>query len=110
MSRGGTWMDAELGRLRERIMADLAAAADLKALDEVRVAALGKKGAVTELVKGVSALPPERRREAAQAFHDLTSAVEEALSARKAESDRAAVASRLAAERLDVTLPVRERP
>jgi len=103
-------MDAELGRLRERIMADLAAAADLRALDEVRVAALGKKGAVTELVKGVSALPPERRREAGQAFNDLKRAVEEALSARKAELERAAVASRLAAERLDVTLPVRERP
>jgi phenylalanyl-tRNA synthetase alpha chain len=103
-------MDAELGRLRERILSDLAAAADLRALDEVRVAALGKRGAVTELVKGVSALPPERRREAGQAFNALKREVEETLSARRAELERAAVAARLAAERADVTLPPRERP
>jgi phenylalanyl-tRNA synthetase alpha chain len=103
-------MDAELGRLRERILADLAGAADLRALDEVRVAALGKKGAVTELVKGVSALPAERRREAGQAFNALKREVEEALASRKGALEREAVAARLAAERADVTLPPRERP
>src|SRR3954464_2057411 len=80
MSRGGTGMDAEVGRLRGRVMGHPPAAADLRALDEVRVAALGKKGAVTELVKGVSALPPERRREAGQAFNDLKRAGEGARS------------------------------
>jgi phenylalanyl-tRNA synthetase alpha chain len=103
-------MNGELHELRDRILADLAAAADLRALDEVRVAALGKKGAVTELVKGVSALPPEQRRDAGQAFNALKREVEEALNLRKAELERAAVAARLAAERLDVTLPARERP
>ena len=45
-------------------MADLAAAADLRALDEVRVAALGKKGCGHRAGEGLGALPPERRREA----------------------------------------------
>ena len=102
-------MEAELARLRQDVLAGLAAAGDLRALDEVRVAALGKKGSVTELVKSLGALPPEQRREAGQAFNALKREVEEALGQRRAELEGAAVQARLAAERLDVTLPVRER-
>jgi phenylalanyl-tRNA synthetase alpha chain len=103
-------MDADTGRLRDEIMGGLAAAGDLRALDEVRVAALGKSGSVTGLVKSLGALPAERRREAGQAFNLLKREVEEALASRKAELERAGLAARLAAERLDVTLPARERP
>jgi phenylalanyl-tRNA synthetase alpha chain len=103
-------MEAELQRLREGVLAGLAGAADLRALDEVRVAALGKKGSVTELVKSLGALPSEQRREAGQSFNALKRELEEALTVRKAELERSAVAARLAAERIDVTLPPRERP
>jgi phenylalanyl-tRNA synthetase alpha chain len=103
-------MEAELARLRQEVLADLAAATDLRALDEVRVAALGKKGTVTELVKSLGGLPPEQRREAGQSFNALKRELEEALGARKAELEKEAVAARLAAERIDVTLPPRERP
>ncbi len=103
-------MDADIGRLRDEIMAGLSGAGDLRALDEVRVAALGKSGSVTGLVKSLGTLAPERRREAGQAFNLLKREVEEALAGRKAELERAGLAARLAAERLDVTLPARERP
>lgn len=103
-------MNADTGRLRDEIMGRLAAAGDLRSLDEVRVAALGKAGSVTGLVKGLGALPPERRRDAGQVFNQLKREVEDALASRKAELERAGLAARLAAERLDVTLPTRERP
>jgi phenylalanyl-tRNA synthetase alpha chain len=103
-------MDADIGRLRDVILAGLSGAGDLRALDEVRVAALGKSGSVTGLVKSLGTLAPERRREAGQAFNLLKREVEEALATRKAELERAGLATRLAAERLDVTLPARERP
>ena len=79
-------MDVDIGDLRdEHPGAGSAGAGDLRALDELRVAALGKKGSVTELVKQLGALPPEQRREAGQAFNALKREVEEALAARRAE-------------------------
>jgi phenylalanyl-tRNA synthetase alpha chain len=103
-------MDTDVGQLRQQILAQLGAAEGLQALDELRVAARGKKGRVTELVKGLGALPPEQRREAGQAFNALKKELEEALAARRASLEEAALDARLAAERVDVTLPPRERP
>ena len=103
-------VDGDIGRLRDEIMGGLSVAGDLRALDEVRVAALGRNGSVTGLVKSLGTLAPERRREAGQAFNLLKREVEEALAGRTAELERAGLAARLAAERLDITLPARERP
>ena len=102
-------MDVALDDLRDDIIGRVAAAGDLAALDEVRVAALGKKGSVTELVKRLGGLPPEQRREAGQAFNALKQEVEAALTARRALLAERALDARLDAERLDVTLPVRPR-
>jgi phenylalanyl-tRNA synthetase alpha chain len=102
-------MDVALDDLRIDIMGRVAAAGDLAALDEVRVAALGKKGSVTELVKQLGGLPPEQRREAGQAFNALKQEVEAALAARRTVLAERALDARLAAERLDVTLPARPR-
>ena len=57
-------MDVDIGDLRREYLAQLAEAGDLRALEDLRVATLGKKGRVTELVKQLGALPPEQRREA----------------------------------------------
>ena len=103
-------MDVDIGDLRREILAQLAEAGDLRALEDLRVATLGKKGRVTELVKQLGALPPEQRREAGQAFNTLKREVEEALSARRAVLEQAALAARLESERIDITLPARERP
>ncbi len=81
-----------------------------RALEELRVGALGKKGRVTELVKRLGALPPEQRRDAGQAFNALKREVEEALALRRTVLERRALDARLEAERIDVTLPPRERP
>jgi phenylalanyl-tRNA synthetase alpha chain len=102
-------MDADISRLRDEILQGLANAPDPAALEEVRIAALGKKGRVTELTKSLGTLPAERRREAGQAFNALKREIEAALVARAAELEAAALTRRLEAERIDITLPVRER-
>ncbi|MEK0085636.1 phenylalanine--tRNA ligase subunit alpha [Benzoatithermus flavus] len=103
-------MDVDIGRLRSEILGQLAAAGDLRTLEDLRVHTLGKKGRVTELVKQLGSLPPERRREVGQAFNTLKREIEEALAARRAVLEEAALDARLEAERIDVTLPPRERP
>ena len=105
-----TTIDADIAVLRDRVMAEVHDAADLQALDELRVAALGKKGSITGLVKSLGGLPSDERREAGQAFNALKGEIEAAVAARKATLERDALAVRLRSERQDVTLPVRKRP
>ena len=96
-----------LENLKTNTLTAIAAAADLKALDDIRVGVLGKKGAVTELMKGLAALPAEEKKEMGKGLNILKSEIEAALEARKEELAEAELNARLAAERIDVTLPVR---
>lgn len=94
--------------MRERALADVAGAPDLRALDEVRVEWLGKKGRLTAELKNLGQLPPETRREAGQAVNELKRDLSTRLESRKAELERAELDRRLATETLDVTLPGRD--
>ncbi|HNG50694.1 MAG TPA: phenylalanine--tRNA ligase subunit alpha [Plasticicumulans sp.] len=85
----------------------VAAAADLAALDQVRVHYLGKKGVLTEQLKTLGTLAPEARREAGAAINVAKDAVQAALEARRHALEAEALHRRLAAERVDVTLPGR---
>ena len=100
-------MQNEIDRIRDETLARVAAAADPRALDEVRVEALGKKGAITGLMKQLGGLSPDERREQGAALNRLKDEVQAAIDARKAVLERAALDTRLAAERFDVTLPPR---
>ena len=93
--------------MRERALADVAGADDLRALDDVRVGWLGKKGRLTAELKNLGQLPPEARRVAGQAVNELKRELSTRLEARKAELERAELDRRLATETLDVTLPGR---
>ncbi|PWV58349.1 phenylalanine--tRNA ligase subunit alpha [Plasticicumulans acidivorans] len=84
-----------------------ASAGDLVALDQIRVHYLGKKGVLTERLKALGALPAEQRREAGAAINVAKEAVQAALEARRLALEEAALNQRLAAERVDVTLPGR---
>src|SRR4051794_15139484 len=103
-------MDVDTDDLRDGILGGIAVAGDLPTLEELRVAALGKKGSVTELVKQLGSLPPEQRRDAGQAFNMLKREVEEAIAARRTLLQEAALNAQLESERIDITLPARERP
>ncbi len=100
----------ELDSLRAELLAAIAGACDLGALEDVRVGALGKKGRVSALMQRLGSLPPEERRDFGQAVNALKTAVAEALEVKQQELASAATAERLADEIADVTLPVREGP
>ena len=102
--------DTDLSALEQALLAEISAAGDLRALEDVRVAALGRKGRVSELMARLGSLPADQRKSFGQAVNGLKQRVGEALEERKAHFDRAALAARLATERADITLPVRAGP
>jgi len=94
--------------LKTELLAAVAAAGDLAAVEAVRVAALGKQGSVSALLKTLGGMSPEERQSAGPKIHALREEVTEALAARKQALDSAALEARLAAETLDLTLPAPE--
>jgi len=100
-------MQVDHERLADEVLAEVAGAADAEALERVRVGALGRKGRVTELLKSLGGLSPEARRSAGAAVNALRDRVGEAIEARRAVLKAGELDARLAAERLDVTLPPR---
>lgn len=101
---------SELDTLKAELVEAIATASDLTSLEEVRVGALGKKGRVSALIQRLGFMPPEERRDFGQAVNAVKVAVADALEARRETLAREATAARLASERADVTLPVREGP
>jgi phenylalanyl-tRNA synthetase alpha chain len=97
----------DIASLQSDILAQVAAAGDEAALEAVRVAALGKKGAISELMKTLGAMSPEERKIQGPALNGLRDAVTEAIAARKAALGDTALETRLASEKIDVTLPAR---
>ena len=91
--------------MRDEALQEIRAASDLQALQEVRVKYLGKKGELTQQLKGLGALPPEERKAAGQGINELKKALESAVDVRKRELEREAVNQKLKEERVDVTLP-----
>lgn len=99
-----------LDTLESSLLADIASAADEPAIEAVRIAAFGKKGTVSEMLKTLGAMTAEERQIKGPVINGLKNRVTEALTARKAELKDVAIAARLAAEKVDVTLPVRQSP
>ncbi len=99
-----------LDTLRAKYLQGVAAAADEAALEDVRLAALGKKGEVSLKMRELGQMSPEQRLTAGPALNALKDELDAALRARKAALADAALDERLKAEWLDVTLPARPRP
>ncbi|MDZ7707472.1 MAG: phenylalanine--tRNA ligase subunit alpha [Trueperaceae bacterium] len=91
--------------MHDEARAEIEAATDLRDLQQVRVRWLGKKGRITAELKGLGQLPPEQRREAGQRINVVKQEIQQAIEDRKDQLERAELARRLAAERVDVTLP-----
>ncbi len=100
----------DLNSLREALLEAVAGAADGAALEEARIAALGKKGRLTQAMKGLGALDIAQRKEVGAQLNRIKADVAEALDARRAALEADALEQRLAAERVDVTLPPRPQP
>ena len=96
-----------LSDLVDKAASAIDAAGDLAALDAVRVAYLGKKGEITARLKTLGALPAEERSAAGQEINEAKQAVLQRLNARREALEAAALAAKLAADAVDVTLPGR---
>ncbi len=89
----------------EQALREIEAAQDAQALQEVRVKYLGKKGLLTQQLKGLGKLPLEERKAAGQAINQLKGEVAQATEVRKSVLERDALERALELERVDVTLP-----
>ncbi len=102
-------MMSDLETSRDALLTEIASA-DLTGLEAIRVRTLGKQGTVTALLKTLGAMTPEQRQAEGPRIHALREAVTAAIAERKAALELAETDRRLAAGRLDMSLPVAEAP
>jgi phenylalanyl-tRNA synthetase alpha chain len=100
----------DIAALERDLAARIAAATNEAALEAVRVTALGKKGAVSERLKGLGTMSPDERQVMGPALNGLKDRITAAIAERRAALQEAELARRLAEERVDVTLPLRPSP
>jgi phenylalanyl-tRNA synthetase alpha chain len=98
-------MLGDLSGLRDRILADLAAASTLEALESLRVSALGKKGSLTAVFSALRDLSPEDKRTAGQEVNAVKLAIEDALAHRTQVLKDHALQQQIKTQTLDMTLP-----
>ncbi|HEY2751758.1 phenylalanine--tRNA ligase subunit alpha [Phenylobacterium sp.] len=95
----------EHSKLEADLAAAVASASDVAALEAVRVAALGKSGSISELLKTLGAMNPDERRERGPLINGLRDRIGAAIAQRKAALEAVALDAKLAAEHIDLTLP-----
>jgi phenylalanyl-tRNA synthetase alpha chain len=100
----------DIQTLERQILDGIAGACDEAALEAVRVAALGKKGSVSELLKSLGGMSPDERKTNGPLFNSLRDRAAAAIAARRTALEDAALNARLETEKVDITLPVRPEP
>ena len=95
----------DLSKLEADLAAAIDAATDGQALEAIRVAALGKSGSISDLLKTLGAMSPDERRERGPMINGLRDRIQAAIAARRAILDTAELDAKLAAERVDLSLP-----
>jgi phenylalanyl-tRNA synthetase alpha chain len=100
-------MKERLQELQQEAIAKIEAAHDLKELNDVRVAYLGKKGPITEVLRGMGKLSAEERPVMGALVNDVREAIASNLEAKQTVLEQAEVERKLASETIDVTLPGR---
>jgi len=97
----------DIKAVHEKSLADIAAASDLDALEELRVKVVGKSGELTHFLRSMGEIDPDQRAEVGQAVNAARSEVEAALASKKAELSDAALEAQISADAVDITLPGR---
>jgi phenylalanyl-tRNA synthetase alpha chain len=92
------------------LLDQIRSAPDLGALDQLRVAVLGKSGSITARLKSLGAMDPDTRAAEAPKIHALREQVTNAIFDRKAALENAELDRKLATETIDLSLPAQERP
>ena len=97
-----------LEAIRRAAIERLDAAKDLKSLDELRVALLGKKGELTAILKGMKDVAPEERPKVGQLVNETRAKIEELLEETRKKLEEAVREEKMKAEVIDVTLPAKK--
>ncbi|WP_420468303.1 phenylalanine--tRNA ligase subunit alpha [Panacagrimonas sp.] len=100
-------MSDTLEAIQHAALAEIAAAAESRALEQLRVNYLGKKGRVTELLKQLGAMAPDERKAFGDRVNKVKDLIAAAIQHRSTQLLQAELAARLASETIDVTLPGR---
>ena len=100
-------MQERLEALQQEALAKIEEATDLKSLQDIRVSYLGKKGPITEVLRGMGKLSEEERPKVGQMANDVRAAISEKLETKEIQLEEAEVERKLAEESIDVTLPGR---
>ena len=100
-------MKERLEAMKAEALGRLAEVSDPGRLNELRVHYLGKKGQLTEILRGMGSLPPEERPEIGRIANEVRAAIEAVIAEMQARFEREETAERLKAETIDVTLPGR---
>ena len=98
-------MREELQALKEQALAELGAVTTPDELKDLRIKYLGKKGPMTEILRGMGALPAEERPKIGQIVNEVKSALETAINAKTEVLEAESLKARLANEKVDITLP-----
>lgn len=101
-------MEEKLKELKEQAFTKIKEAMDAKELNDVRVKYLGKKGPITDLLKGMGKLPAEERPKMGQLVNVIREEVTQFLEEKKELIEEAALNEQLENETIDVTLPGRK--
>ncbi|WP_454885743.1 phenylalanine--tRNA ligase subunit alpha [Sphingomonas oryzagri] len=99
-------MTTDIDTLQSDLLGAITAADTPEALESARVAALGKQGSVTALLKTLGGMAPDERQVQGPRIQGLREAVTNAIASAKAAMDRALLDQRLASETLDMSLPI----
>ena len=97
----------DIASVKDKFAAEIIAAGDLKTLDDIRVAALGKKGEVSLMMRGLGQMSPEEKKTMGPALNGLKNDIAGLVDARKAVLELAAMNEALSSETMDMSLPVR---
>jgi phenylalanyl-tRNA synthetase alpha chain len=101
-------MNERLVKLKENALAKINEADSLDKLNDIRVAFLGKKGELTEILKGMKDIAPEDRPKVGQIVNETRAAIEEVLENAKKNLASKALEAKLKSEVIDVTLPAKK--
>jgi phenylalanyl-tRNA synthetase alpha chain len=100
-------MEERLKELQEEALQKILLSADLKELNDIRVAYLGKKGPITEVLRGMGKLSAEERPKMGALVNEVREVIAGKIEEKQTELEEKAVNEKLASETIDVTLPGR---
>jgi len=103
-------VQTRLQEMKETALGQISQAADAQQLQDLRVKYLGKKGELTELLRGMGSLSAEERPVVGQLVNEVRTALEAAFADKQEQLEQAALAAKLASQSIDVTLPGRPVP